>query len=165
MAGIPCKKGCRCGRHSNRYKGTTHKMSGTPTYKAWADIINRCFNVKYKRYFDYGGRGISVSDEWRKFDNFYIDMGERPNGLSIDRVNNDLGYSKENCVWSDKKQQQRNRRNTVRFFAFGEMKTIGEWAEDSRCCVCAATLWFRISKGIDVELSITNPPDIRYRRV
>ena len=70
----------------------------------------RCLNENNPRYADYGGRGIGVSDSWLIFENFFEDMGIRPLGLSIERKNNDLGYSKENCKWATLEEQSTNKR-------------------------------------------------------
>ena len=71
---------------------------------------DRCLNSKHYAFKDYGGRGITVSEEWLNIDNFLKDMGERPKGLSLDRINNDMGYSKENCRWATWKEQSSNKR-------------------------------------------------------
>jgi len=81
-----------------------HGMSGTPTYKIWAGILSRCYNAKVKIYKYYGGRGIKVCASWLDFINFYEDMGERPNNLQLDRINNDGDYSKDNCRWVTAKE-------------------------------------------------------------
>jgi hypothetical protein len=70
----------------------------------------RCYNKNSKSYGDYGGRGIKVTKRWHKFENFYFDMGDPPEGMSIERVNNNNGYSKTNCRWATAKEQVRNTR-------------------------------------------------------
>lgn len=92
--------------------GEFHGMSGTKEYWVWAAMIDRCHNPKNKGYQDYGGRGITVCDEWREsFSTFFRDMGKRPDkNLTIERQNNDLGYSKANCTWATKSEQAYNRR-------------------------------------------------------
>ncbi len=76
----------------------------------WGDMVNRCSNPGHPRWSSYGGRGISVCDRWRKFENFLADMGDRPEGLSLDRVDNDGPYSPDNCRWTDLSTQSKNRR-------------------------------------------------------
>lgn len=86
-------------------------MSSTRIYRIWKDMLTRCNNKNYRLYKDYGGRGITVVKEWSKFENFYRDMktGYAEN-LSIDRINNNKGYSKINCKWSTRKEQNSNKR-------------------------------------------------------
>ena len=84
----------------------------TSEYSAWTALKQRCLNTKDKAYPAYGGRGITVSEDWvNSFENFYRDMGPKPNAsLSLDRIDNDKGYSAENCRWADKATQTKNRR-------------------------------------------------------
>jgi hypothetical protein len=91
-------------------------------------MIDRCENPNSHAYKDYGARGIKVCQEWHSFDNFIKDMGN-PKGLTIERINNDLGYSKDNCKWATMKEQSRNRRSNRIITYNGESLSIIEWAE------------------------------------
>ena len=75
----------------------THGMAYTGVWRAWTNMHQRCTNIKHPQYKDYGGRGVTVCAEWQVFEKFYEDMGDRPKNLSLDRINNDLGYFKDNC--------------------------------------------------------------------
>lgn len=90
-----------------------HGMSKSKEYKCWAGFKGRCLNPENIQYKDYGGRGITVSDEWLDFKNFYSDMGECPEGYQIDRINNNRGYCKENCRWTTRTINSRNRRSAA----------------------------------------------------
>lgn len=81
------------------------------TYITWVNMHQRCTNPKRRGFKDYGGRGITVCERWQKFENFLADMGERPPGLSIDRVNNDGNYEPGNCRWATRVEQNRNQRH------------------------------------------------------
>jgi hypothetical protein len=83
----------------------------SPTYRSWRSMIQRCTNVELEDYKRYGGRGIRVCERWESFDSFLEDMGERPKGLTLDRINVNGNYEKENCRWATSKTQMRNRRN------------------------------------------------------
>lgn len=104
-------------------------ISKSPEYRTWIGIKNRCYNTNEPAYPYYGGRGIAVSDEWHNFDNFIRDMGQKPKSLTLERIDNNKGYSKENCKWATRETQANNRRNNRLFTFNGETKTISQWAK------------------------------------
>lgn len=110
-----CKKVERARTLANKYLLTHGKTSGSNSkiYRIWANMITRCSNPKASNYKYYGGRGISVSEEWKTFSNFLADMGDCPDGLTLDRINVDGNYEKENCRWADWGTQNNNRRKSV----------------------------------------------------
>ena len=129
----------------------THGMSKTPTFNTWFHFRHRCINPKHKQYKDYGGRGITVCKRWNKFENFLADMGKKPEGMSIDRINNSKGYSLENCRWATGKEQAKNRRSNVIF--------NGEYATDAslRLGGSKRLVSSRIKYGWLTELAFTIP--------
>lgn len=104
-------KSCGCSRHEHLKTGNAHRrhgMSFTKTHRIWQGMIQRCTNEKAISFPNYGGRGISVCERWRKFDDFLADMGECPEGHSIDRIDNDRNYEPDNCRWADRRTQSEN---------------------------------------------------------
>lgn len=109
--------------------GYAPRTDSPKIYAIWNAMLSRCTNPNTDSYEDYGARGITVCERWFKFENFLEDMGEPPAGLSIDRLDNDKGYFKENCAWRTRIDQARNRRSTVRITFDGLSLTLREWAE------------------------------------
>lgn len=95
---------------SNPYGRPTHGKKGTRAYAAWQRMKSRCDNPNLPNYEDYGGRGLSYDTAWVRFEAFHKDMGKCPKGLSLDRIDNDKGYYKENCRWATRTQQNNNQR-------------------------------------------------------
>ena len=114
-------------------------MAASKTYAVWDDMLQRCTNPKSQMYKLYGERGISVCDEWQDFRNFLRDMGEKPPGLSLDRIDNDGNYESGNCRWTDMKTQNRNRRNNTNVRLRGEAMCITDAAH--RLSLHPDTLW------------------------
>lgn len=94
----------------NTIHGHNTKTNRTGAHKSWAAMMSRCNCPSDGSYFEYGGRGIKVCERWKDFVNFLSDMGERPLGKSIDRIDVDGGYSPDNCKWSTASEQQQNKR-------------------------------------------------------
>jgi len=107
---------------------TKHGMYGTPVYNVWNSMMDRCCNPKNHAFENYGGRGISVDQSWFEFETFFADMGLPPEGMSLERLNNNLGYSKENCKWATWSEQANNRRSCVSLIYKNETKTVTQWA-------------------------------------
>lgn len=112
---------------------------------SWANMLQRCTNPKATQYSRYGGAGITVCAKWHDFDGFLEDMGERPEGLTLDRIDNAKGYFKENCQWASREQQQRNRNRTLRVPYKGDLVAITELSE--KFGIDRDTLLNRIKKG------------------
>jgi hypothetical protein len=97
--------------------------------KTWENMLARCYNASHVSFKNYGAAGITVCDRWRdSFPAFAKDMGERPAGKTIDRIDGSKGYFLENCRWADKTEQANNRRTNHRIAIDGQTKTIAEWA-------------------------------------
>ena len=137
-------KSCGCYRKSGDYK-ITHGHSRrikTATYTTWVCMLNRCTRPTDVGYHNYGGRGITVCERWRTFENFLQDMGERPKGLTLDREDKDGPYSKSNCKWATKSEQIDNRRNARRITYEGRTLTLNDWAE--KLGLQYGTLYYRV---------------------
>src|SRR5260221_8087975 len=107
-------------------------MSGTPTWKSWDSMIQRCTNKNSPDYPRYGGAGIVICERWMKFENFYADMGKRPDGMTLDRFPDKKGnYEPGNCRWATAAEQQRNLKSNIYITYKGETKLAVDWAKET----------------------------------
>jgi hypothetical protein len=155
-------RGCGCRKYDElREKMTTHGETGTRLFTIWSGIIQRCRNPHHAGYSNYGGRGIEVCEEWadhyENFRDWSLSNGYADD-LEVDRRNNNGGYEPSNCRWVTTKINNRNKRDTVSLTAFGEIKSMADWADDPRCKVGRKTLWRRIRDGWKIEDAITAEP-------
>lgn len=141
-------------KHPRLSHGHATKRNQTRTYRIWCHIKRRCFNKNSENYPQYGGSGISMDPKWFKFEQFLKDMGECPEGLTIDRKNGALGYSKENCRWATNKQQANNRKSCKYYSFRGVTKTMQEWA-DSLGFKYGDIIRRRLIRGWSLERALT----------
>lgn len=122
---------CGCYNKEKGYKhGACVQNKKTKTYKIWSGMIDRCYNKNHKYYKDYGGRGIWVYERWRgSYQNFLDDMGDVPEGKTLERVNNNSGYNPDNCKWASRKEQLNNRRNNIVLLYNGQSRTKAQWED------------------------------------
>lgn len=120
-----------------------------PIYHVWQSMRDRCRNPNNRQFQDYGGRGISICDRWNTFANFVQDMGERPSGFSLDRIENDGNYEPSNCRWADRKTQQRNQRRAVFVYIQGKKHRVVELIDT--CGKKPETIIERAERGMSYE--------------
>jgi hypothetical protein len=150
---------CGCHRkEATRTRRTTHGKSGAKdaTYSVWASMLKRCNNPNSASFSRYGGRGIRVCERWADFAAFLSDMGPKPVGYSIERVDNDLGYAPDNCVWVPRAAQARNKSNNRKITVGPRTMLLVDWAAETG--ISGATIANRIDKlGWGPEKAVTTP--------
>lgn len=120
-----------------------------PYYHVWASMLDRCRNPNNIQYADYGGRGIRVCEQWKAYRNFAADMGPRPDGMTLDRINNDGNYEPGNCRWATRKEQQRNQRRAVYVMIEGQRYRAIELAD--RSGLKSDTIIARAKRGLSYD--------------
>ena len=153
-------KSCGCARDealTTHGFTTSSKGGNSREYAIWNSMKQRCLNKNNKQYPEYGGRGITVCSRWKdSFEKFYADMGKRPfKGASLERLDNNKGYSPDNCKWANRDTQNNNKRNNRPITLNGVTKNLGQWA--SEFGVSHSTIIHRIKAGWDIERAITQP--------
>lgn len=143
---------CGCWNAEKRIK---HGMSRTHINGVWRGMLDRCRNPKSREFGNYGGRGIKVCERWNDFSAFFADMGHRPPGYQIDRINNDGNYEPGNCRWATPKQQQNNKRETRMLEFNGKTQSLGYWAVETG--IKWDTLRCRLRYGWSAEKTLTTP--------
>jgi hypothetical protein len=134
-----------------------HGLCDSRTYGIWNGVIQRCANPKRKRFSDYGGRGITVCEKWSTFQGFFEDMGHPPTKRhSLERKDNNGGYSLENCVWATPQEQARNRRDNRMLACYGRTQCLEDWAIETG--IDKVTIFNRIKLlGWSEEKAISTP--------
>lgn len=156
-------KSCGCKREELlSIAGTTHGHTRqdhgrrTRTWITWQSMKARCYNPDEPHYGIYGGRGVKICKEWlESFESFLRDMGERPNGKTIDRIDTNGNYEPGNCRWATSFEQAQNRRDTIWIEFEGERKTLLGWAAKVR--LPAHLIGWRIKKGWSARAALFTP--------
>lgn len=137
--------------------------SAKPTYRSWFNAKRRCRDPRTRAYPTYGGRGIEFDPRWDRYEDFLRDMGVCPEGLSLDRINNDGPYSPENCRWATPTEQQRNTRKTVILEFKGRTRPMAELAAEHS--IDRRIVNLRIKAGWSIERALTQTPIKKPRKV
>jgi hypothetical protein len=159
---------CGCQKPiTTRLVHLTHGKTKTKEFKCWQHIRDRCYKTNNTHYLRYGGRGITVCDRWlESFENFYEDMGTAPTSKhTIERIDNDAGYFKDNCRWATYKEQANNKNNNRKITFRGITKNLSQWAEELG--IDRVTILARIDKySWSTERALTSPvrAHIEYRK-
>lgn len=131
-----------------------HGRSGSPTYHVWHSMKRRCYDPNREGFHRYGGRGLTYCARWEKFENFLKDMGEKPSrSCSLERIDNNKGYTPSNCRWATAKEQARNRSDNKLVTFNGKTACVMEWAE--RLGMPFTTLSNRLLRGWTVQRAMT----------
>lgn len=137
-------------------RAAKHGKTGTGAYESWAAMKYRCSNSNHMHFDNYGGRGIKVCERWLSFENFYEDMGDRPEGMTLDRYPDfDGDYEPNNCRWATSIEQSNNKRNSHIISHNGETRTMTQWAK--HLGIRPGTLSERIRKGWSIEDVLSKP--------
>jgi len=143
-------------KHSRITHGHTCNGVKSHTYKVWRSMMQRCYRKKEKAYPRYGGKGITVCERWHSFANFLSDMGETPDGLTLDRIDGFGNYEPSNCRWATTSQQARNKRTTTMVMYEGKIVALADLAD--RFEIKCGTVKLRLKKGWNLIDALTTRP-------
>lgn len=147
---------CGCYRTEQLRARGTHKLTKTRTYRIWIDMWRRCTKPNCIAYKDYGARGITVHLDWCHFERFVEDMGMAEKDMTIDRIDNNGNYEKENCRWVDMKTQSNNKRNNRHLLHCGNLLTVAQWSSIKG--ILPSTILERLKRGWSVDRALTELP-------
>lgn len=155
---------CGCLQIESTRARATHNSSETPLYKCWVHMKQRCLNQRCESFPDYGGRGITVCEDWKEnfcsFQKWAVENGYHKD-LTIERIDNNGNYCPENCKWSTRKEQQNNRRGVTQITYNGKTQSRAQWCEELG--VSFSTVSFRVNTmGWDEITALTTP--VRRKR-
>lgn len=144
-----------------------HGLSKDSTYHVWQNMNMRCCRLNHEAYADYGGRGIRVCNRWLRFDKFLLDMGVKPEKLTLERINNNGNYTPSNCKWAtyeeqafNKRSPTKERRTTMLLTHAGKIMSVRDWAAETG--LDEQVIHGRIRNGMTVQLALTLPLHTKY---
>jgi hypothetical protein len=143
----------------SKYSHPKHGYYGTTIYRVWIRMRQRCNNPNDRNYRWYGARGITVCERWSDFGSFIADMGVRPKGMTLERIDNNKGYNPDNCRWATMQEQGRNRRDNRNYTLNGVTQNISAWAR--QIGISHETMRQRLSKW-PTEKALSEPVSLRY---
>jgi len=145
-----------CGCLQKEAIASVNKKHGKSKSQIWfmhRSMMDRCYLQTSTAYKNYGGRGITVCKRWHDFENFYADMGDKPKGMTLERIDNDGPYSPDNVRWASYKDQANNRRNNVVLEFQGRKQTMQQWSDEMGLKI--QTVWARLNRGWSVDRALT----------
>lgn len=148
-------KSCGCLHKEKMKSNAKHGKKGTPVYQSWQHMKSRCLNPNDKNFKWYGKRGVTVCDRWLEFCKFYDDMGDPPEGFTIDRTDVNGDYNKDNCTWASRKEQSLNTRRSRKVTWKGQTLTVKEWSD--LLSINYGTLLGRLRRGWLPDRALSTP--------
>lgn len=144
ISGHTTSCGCMSSRKTVGLRSKVHGLSHSREHNKWCSMLARVYNKNVLSYKHYGGRGIGVCERWNNFENFLEDMGKCPDGMTLERLDNNGNYEPGNCAWKSRMDQANNKRNNIFIEYIGKRQTMTQWARDLN--LKFPTLWARINK-------------------
>lgn len=150
-------KSCGClAADLYRERHTTHGKTSSREYEAWCRMIQRCTNSNHSAYRNYGGRGIRICPQWAVFERFFEDVGERPHGMTLDRLDNNGDYEPDNVAWRSRFDQANNKRSNRLIWICGECRTLAQWLR--KLGMNRSSFDKRLRRGWSEQRALTVPP-------